>query len=117
MRLAFRSSRSLLAMNPPLFSRLFQLPVSLGMDLLLTTGEHVLRRDVADSTVQADLVEMLDVALHQTPRIFQRQWCSRPDALPFERFVPTLDFCVRLRIVGRGSDCGRLTAGQVKCTD
>jgi hypothetical protein len=41
--LAFRSSRSLLAMNLALFSRLFQLPVSLGMNLLLTAGEHVLR--------------------------------------------------------------------------
>jgi hypothetical protein len=52
----FRSSRSLLAMTLPLFSRLFQLPVSLGMDLLLTTGEHVLRRDIANGTIQADIV-------------------------------------------------------------
>jgi spermidine synthase len=51
------------------------------MDLLLTPGEHVLRRDVADRTVQSDVVVMVDVALHQTPRIFQRQWRSRPDAL------------------------------------
>jgi hypothetical protein len=28
---------------------------------------------------------MLDVALHQTPRIVQQQWHSRPDALSFER--------------------------------
>ena len=40
-------------MNLPLFSRLFQLPVSLRVDLLLTAGEHVLRRDVANGTVQA----------------------------------------------------------------
>src|SRR5437899_13030106 len=67
------------------------------MDLL---GDHVLRRDIPDGTIQADVVVMLDVGLHQTPRIVQRQWRSRPDALAFERFVPTLDFSVRLRIVG-----------------
>jgi hypothetical protein len=66
------------------------------MDLVLTPGEHVLRRDVANGTIPADVVVMLDVALHQTPRIVQRQWRSRPDALCFERFVPTFDFSVRL---------------------
>jgi hypothetical protein len=34
---------------------------------------------------------MIDVALHQTPRIVQRQWRSRPDALSFERFVSAPD--------------------------
>jgi hypothetical protein len=79
---------------------------SLSMDLLLKPGEHVLRRDVADGTIQADIVVMLDVVLHQTPRFVQRQWRSRPDALSFERFVPTFDFSVRLGIVGRNSDVG-----------
>ena len=37
------------------------------MDLRLTSGQHVLRRDVADGTSQADVVVMLDVALHQKP--------------------------------------------------
>ncbi len=37
----------------------------------LTPGEHVLRRDVANRAVQADVVVMLDVALHQTSRIIQ----------------------------------------------
>jgi len=43
---------------------------------------------------------MLDVALHQTPCIVQRQRRSRPDALSLERFVPAFDLSVRLRIVG-----------------
>ena len=64
-----------------------------------------LRRD-GDRTIRADVVVVLDVALHQTPRIVQRQWRSRPDALSFERFVPAFDFSVRLRIVGRSSDVG-----------
>jgi hypothetical protein len=38
-----RSSRGLLPTNLTLFSCLLQLPISLGMDLVLTAGEHVLR--------------------------------------------------------------------------
>ena len=60
--------------------------------------------DVADGTVQADLVVMLDVPLHQTLCIFQRQRRSRPDALSFERFAPPFDLAVRLRVERRGSD-------------
>src|SRR5437763_9134850 len=45
------SSRGLLSTNLPLFACLLQLPVSLSMDLLLTAGEHVLRRDVANGVV------------------------------------------------------------------
>jgi len=48
--------------------RLIQLPVSLGVDLLLTPGENVLRRDVANGTVQADIVVMFHLALNQPPR-------------------------------------------------
>ena len=72
----------------------FQLAVAFRVDLLLTARQHVLRRDVAGGTVQADVVVMLHVALDQTPRIFQRQWRSRPDALPFERRVPAFDLSV-----------------------
>jgi hypothetical protein len=36
------------------------------MDLRLTRSGHVRRRDVADGTVQSDIVVMLDLALHQT---------------------------------------------------
>jgi len=48
---------------------------------------------------------MLDVALHQTPCIVQRQRRSRPDALSPERFVPAFDLSVRLRIVGEVLTC------------
>src|SRR5882762_5807113 len=89
------SSRRLLPMDLTLFSCLLQLSISLIMDLLLTAGEHVLRRDIANGTVQADTVVMFHVAFHQPPRILQRQRRSRPDALSFERFVPTFDFSVR----------------------
>jgi hypothetical protein len=57
----------------PLFPRRLQLPIPLGVNLLLMPGEHVLRRDVANGAVQTNVVVMLYVTLHQTPRIFERQ--------------------------------------------
>src|SRR5439155_25067518 len=96
-------SRGRLPTNLTLFSCYLQLPIPLGVDLLLTPGEHVLRRDVANRAVQADVVVMSDVALHQPPRIFQRQLRSRPDALSFQRFVPAFDLSVRSRVVERSS--------------
>ena len=90
-RVLFVSSRGLLTTNLALFPRLLQPPIPRGMDFLLTPGEHLLRRDVADGAVQANVVVMLDIALYQSPRIFQRQRRSPPDALAFERFVPPFD--------------------------
>jgi len=73
--------RGLLPTNLPLFSCLLQLPIPLSMDLLLTPGDHVLRRDVANSTVQAGIIVMFNVVLRQPPRILQRRRRSWPDAL------------------------------------
>jgi len=95
----FNQSRGPLAAILPLFPRRVQLPIPLGLNLLLMPGEHVLRRDVADGAVQTNVVVMLYVTLNQTPRIFERQWCPGPNALPFEGFVPTFDFAVRLRVI------------------
>src|SRR5712692_5909620 len=78
------ASRGPVASIPPLFSCRLQLPVPLGLNLLLMPGEHVLRRDVADGAVETHVVVMLHVTLNQTPRIFERQRRARADALPFE---------------------------------
>ncbi len=70
MGLPALSSRGLLPTNLPLFSRRLQLAIPLGMNLLLTAGEHVVRRDVADGAVQADVVVILDVSpLPDTARL------------------------------------------------
>ncbi len=53
--------RSLTAI-PPLFPRRLQLPIPLGLNLLLMPGEHVLWRDVADGAVQTDVVVVLYVS-------------------------------------------------------
>jgi hypothetical protein len=44
VNVALRSSRGLLTTNLALFSGLLQLPIALGMDLLLTPAEHVRTR-------------------------------------------------------------------------
>src|SRR6266700_2828785 len=97
-------SSNLLATNLPLLPRRFQLPVALRVDLLLPPSQHVLRGDVASRAVQPNIVVVVHVSAYQTPRIIERQRCSWPDGLPFERFVPTLDLSVRLRVKRRGSD-------------
>src|SRR6202795_137185 len=79
----FHPSRRPLAAILPLFLRRVQLPIPLGLNLLLMPGEHVLRRDVADGTVQTHVVVMLYVTLHQTPRIFERHRRPGPNTLPF----------------------------------
>jgi hypothetical protein len=66
----------------PLFPRPIQLPVPLGLNLLLMPAEHVLWRDVADGGLQTNIVVMLYVTLTRC-RIFERQRRAR-DALPFE---------------------------------
>jgi hypothetical protein len=61
-------------------ARLLQLPVALRMDLRLSAHEHVLRRDVANGTVQADVAVMLGLTINQALRIVERERCLRPDA-------------------------------------
>jgi hypothetical protein len=60
----------------PLFPRRVQLPISLGLNLLLMPGEHVLWPDVADGAVQTHVVVMLYLTLHQTKRTFERHQAS-----------------------------------------
>jgi len=55
-RLAACSSRGLLAVTLALLCGGFQLAVAFRVDFLLTPRQHILRRDVADGTVQADVV-------------------------------------------------------------
>src|SRR5215469_6146550 len=95
----FHPSRGPLAAILPLFPRRVQLPIPLGLNLLLMPGEHVLCRDVADGSVQTHVVVMLYVTLHQMKCIFERQRRPWPNAFPFEGFVPTFDFAVRLRVI------------------
>jgi hypothetical protein len=62
-------------------TRLLELAIACGVDLGLSAGEHILRRHLADGTVQTYGVVMLHVGLNQTQRIFPSQRCAGPDAL------------------------------------
>jgi hypothetical protein len=84
MRNPFHPSRDPQAAILPLFPRRLQLPIPVGLNLLLMPGEHVLWRDVTDGAVQANVVVMLYVTLHQTPRIFEGQRRPGADAFRFE---------------------------------
>ena len=65
------ASRGLLSTALPLLPGRFQLAVAFRVNLLLPPRQHVVRRDVAGGTVQADVVVMVHVALDQTPCIVQ----------------------------------------------
>jgi hypothetical protein len=75
----FHPARGPLAAILRLFCRRLQLPIPLGMNLLLMPGEHALRRDAPNGAVQTNVVVMLYVTLRQTPRSFERQ--RRPGAM------------------------------------
>src|SRR5215469_7730685 len=95
----FHLSRRPLAAILPLFLRRVQLPIPLGLNLLLMPGEHVLWSDVADGTVQANVVVMLHITLYQAPCIFQRQRRSRAECTRFSAICASAHFAVRLRVI------------------
>ncbi len=66
-----------------LAARLFQLAIACGVNLGLSSGEHIVRRHIADGTVQTHGVVVIHVGLNQAQRIFPGQRCAGPDALRF----------------------------------
>ncbi len=62
-------------------TRFLQLAIACRVNLRLAPGEHIVRRHIADGTVQTYGVVMLHVGLNQTQRIFPGQRCAGPDAL------------------------------------
>src|SRR5450759_4316241 len=68
----------------PLAARVFQFAIAGGVNLGLTSGEHIVRRYMADGAVQAHSVVVIHVGLNQTHRIFPGQRCAGPDALRLE---------------------------------
>ena len=62
---------------------LLQLAIACGVDLGLSASEHIVRRHIADGTVQAHGVVVIHVVLNQASCIFPVQWCKGPKALRF----------------------------------
>jgi hypothetical protein len=55
-------SVTLLPTGLPLPPSCCQLPVAFAVNLLLASGQHILRYEIADGTAQADVGVMLDVS-------------------------------------------------------
>jgi hypothetical protein len=102
-------STGLAFLGTPYLSRgtcFFKLAIAFSKELLISAGQLVSRRDVADRAVKAYFVLAADVAFDETCRVVHREWSAGPDALRFECAVPALDLAVALRIVRQGSHVG-----------
>jgi hypothetical protein len=95
-----RGPSSLASSSPP-FPRRIQLAVSLGEDHRLASGQLIRRRDIADGTVQADLVVMRNEIGHDSSCVVQAQRGLHSNALPLEGLVPPLLLPIALGIIGR----------------
>src|ERR1700676_1878257 len=71
----------------PLAARVLQFAIACGVNLGLTSGEHIVRRHIANGTVQTHGVVVIHVGLNQAYRVFPGQGRAGPDALRLERFV------------------------------
>jgi hypothetical protein len=92
-----RRLRRLLATELALLPSRCQLPIPVAVNLRLASGQHILWRDVADGTVQADVAVMLDVA------------CTRRSASSSESVFPggctrALATCASARFSGSIGD-------------
>ncbi len=73
-------------------------------DDLFQAGELIRRGDVPESTVESDVVVMIDEGVDSPSSFFDRRGTGGSDAFAFERPVPAFEFAVGLGIVGAGSD-------------
>ena len=64
---SLRSSRGPMPTKLPLFSSLLQFLIALGVDLVLTAGGHVLRRDVANGTADSGSLNSSKIKNRATP--------------------------------------------------
>ena len=88
------------------FARFHELAVAFGVDGSVVAEELVVGGDIADGTVQTDLVVVLDVIGDDPSRVFQRQRDLGANALALDRFVEAFELAVALRIIGRSPDLG-----------
>src|SRR5512135_307707 len=88
---------------PPRLGR-GQLPLPLRPDRLLTTGQLVRRRHVADRAVQANRVVVRHELGDQSSSIVHAQGGLDADALSYQGLEPPLHLAVALRVVWRGFD-------------
>jgi transposase-like protein len=90
----------------PALPSCFQLFDTQGPDGLGSAGEFVCRGHVADGTVQALVIVVVDERGHHVVGFLQGFRALRPDGRALEGAVPPLNLAVRLRVVGRRTHVG-----------
>ena len=88
----------------PALAGSFEFLVALPMDQIVDLVESVRRRDVADSSVEADRVVILDIFSDQPLGVGKSQGNARAEALLFETGIPSFFLSVGLGIAGRRSN-------------
>jgi len=83
-----------------IFSGILKLSVSLLVDRLLFTRQHVARGDVAYGTVKATIVVIARELLDDALCILERQRALRSNTIALESSVIAFDFSVTLWVVG-----------------
>lgn len=92
-----------------LLSCLGEFAVPFVVDGLLTAGELVGGRDIAQGTVQPRVVEMLDEVRHDAASLVQSQRRFLADAIVLDSAVIAFQFAVGLRVVRAGADMRHAT--------
>lgn len=80
--------------------------LAVGPEGLLSTGENIVRRDVANRAVQSDAVVVCDEFGDDAACVFERGRVVTADCVGFDCLVPPLDFAIRLRIIRRRAQLG-----------
>jgi hypothetical protein len=95
---------SLLAFFFPPLAGSFEFAVASVQDLLGTTFEFVLGRDVADGRMQANCVVVFDELADDAACVFEGERGARANTFFLEDAMPAFDLAVALGIVRRGAD-------------
>ena len=61
--------------------------------------QAIVRRYIANGTVQPNMVVMVNEVFHQAVGLLKRSWFSGPDALAFKRTVESFELAIALWIV------------------
>ena len=88
----------------------FEFAIALDEDLEVAAGESISRGYIADGRMQPHGVIMVNEVLDKSSAILLGKRTAWPETVDFEALVPSLDFTVTLRVIGRGLDMGQ--AGQ-----
>ena len=91
------------------FTRLSQLALAFGPDVLILPGQSGLGRDITDGAVKPDLIIVLYKLSDNPPGLLEGKRGLGADCLAFDGFVPAFQFAITLGIAGGDADMGHAT--------